>query len=379
MISYWEQQSFTQYDHTIIGAGIVGLNLAIELQERYPTSRILVLERGLLPTGASTRNAGFACMGSATELLDDLEHSTEAEVVALFAARKEGLSQLRTRLGDGPIGYKEDGSYELLSAANLQVLEQLDYLNHLLQPITRKPAFVPAPTHQATTGFSAQHVAALVNNTCEGSLDSGKMMRALLHKAQQMGVELKTGAEVVRYDENEHGVDLTIQDPYRREAMLLHSGTLSLCTNAFTKALMPDVDVTPGRGQVLVTDPVPGLKFKGTYHFDKGYYYFRELDGRVLLGGGRNLDFAGERTTAMDLNKQIQADLEQKLATIILPNTPHQIAIRWAGIMAFGATKTPIVQSFSDRVFGAFRMGGMGVALGCTAAARLAGIIDEKL
>ena len=103
MFSYWEQQSFSYYDHIVIGSGIVGLSLAIELTEREPGKRVLVLERGLLPTGASTRNAGFACMGSATELLDDLLYMTEAEVLGLFELRKKGLSLLRKRrLGTKP-------------------------------------------------------------------------------------------------------------------------------------------------------------------------------------------------------------------------------------------------------------------------------------
>ena len=156
---------------------------------------------------------------------------------------------------------------------------------------------------------------------------------------------------------------------------LLGCGTLSICTNAFTPQLLPGEDVVPGRGQVLITEPVPGLKFKGIYHFDKGYYYFREIDGRVLFGGGRNLDFSGEATTNMALSTIIQTDLEQKLAEIILPGTPFRIAQRWAGIMAFGANKYPTVRAFSARVYGAFRMGGMGVALGSEVARQLAGLV----
>ena len=28
---------------------------------------------------------------------------------------------------------------------------------------------------------------------------------------------------------------------------------------------------------------------KGAFHYDEGYVYFRNIDNRVLLGGGRNL------------------------------------------------------------------------------------------
>lgn len=378
MFSYWEQQSFSYHNHIIVGAGIVGLSLAIELRQRFPQSRILVLERGLLPTGASTRNAGFACMGSVTELLDDLSHAPEEEVIALFAARKKGLEKIRHRLGDDRIGYSADGSYELIGAQETGALDKMDYLNTLLLPITGIPAFRQAPERIDAFGFSTDHTKALIENTCEGALHTGKMMRGLTDMALQMGIEVKTGAEVVRFEEQANSVKVTVKDPFRATEWLLECDTLSICTNAFTPQLLPEEDVVPGRGQVLVTDPIAGLRLKGIFHFDKGYYYFREIDGRVLFGGGRNIDFETENTTEIALNQQIQADLEEKLSTIILPGVAFTIAQRWAGIMAFGATKQPIVKAVSDRVFGAFRMGGMGVALGSNAAERLAEIIAQK-
>ncbi len=371
MFSYWEQQSFSHYDHIVVGAGIVGLSVAIELRERYPAASILVLERGLLPTGASTRNAGFACMGSATELLDDLQTSSEAEVTGLFEARKKGLERLRGKLTDKKIGYRENGGYELMSEIELPALDKLDYLNQLLLPITGKAAFRPASEKISSFGFGGNYSKGLIENNCEGELHSGMLMRALLDMCTQCRVEIKTGAETLGFTEEDKQVYVSVKDHFRPEVWLLGCETLNICTNAFAKQLLPDVDVTPGRGQVLVTHPIEGLKFRGIYHFDKGYYYFREIDGRVLFGGGRNLDFEGERTTDFELNSIIQTDLEQKLAEIILPGTHFQVAQRWSGIMAFGSNKYPIVQAFSKRVYGAFRMGGMGVALGSETAFQL--------
>ena len=135
----------------------------------------------------------------------------------------------------------------------------------------------------------------------------------------------------------------------------------------------------PGRGQVLITQPIEGLKFKGVYHMDKGYYYFREIDGRVLIGGGRNLHFEAETTTEFALTEQVQISLERKLHEIILPGTSYLIEQRWAGIMAFGKSRSPIVKQFSDRVFGAFRMGGMGVALGSEVAQQLSSLVSSRV
>jgi len=59
--SYWElKEWFSNVDFTIVGSGIVGLNCALELKKNYTKSNILILEKGLLPQGASTKNAGFA-------------------------------------------------------------------------------------------------------------------------------------------------------------------------------------------------------------------------------------------------------------------------------------------------------------------------------
>jgi len=371
MLSYWEQQSFSYYDHIVIGSGIVGLSTAIELKERFPSADVLVLERGLLPTGASSRNAGFACMGSVTELLADLETMTEEEVFLLFEARKKGLERLRNRLGDATIGYAANGSYELISEQETDALERIDYLNQLLLPVTQIPAFRINTENISRFGFSQNYTAALIENTCEGEINTGKMLKALVAHALKAGVMILTGAEVMSFEEVGDKVVIEVKDQFRNEVMTLHSRTAVFCTNAFTRQFFPDEDVTPGRGQVLITQPIDGLKFKGVYHFDKGYYYFREIDGRVLLGGGRNLDFKGETTTALELSDRIQLDLEAKLQEIILPDTHFQIAQRWSGIMAFGATKQPVVKAFSDKIFGAFRLGGMGVALGSEVAMQL--------
>ena len=374
MLSYWEQQSFLHYDHIIVGAGIVGLNTAIELKQRFPAQRVLVLERSMFPYGASTRNAGFACMGSPTELLDDLEHMSRAQTLALFQRRAAGLGILRQRLGDEAIGYRERGSHELIAPEDIAVLEHLDELNDLLAGVTGKPAFRVANERIAGFGFPPAQVAALIEATCEGELHTGKMMRNLTDRCLRSGIEIKTGVTVQGFEATSKEVEVRVSDAVRTEELVLQCAQLLICTNAFTPQLLPGLDVQPGRGQVLITEPVD-VPFKGVFHFDKGYYYFREIDNRVLFGGGRNLDFAGETTTDIALQERIQQDIEDKLRNLVLAGKTVAIAQRWSGIMAFGKDKQPIVQSFGERVHGAFRMGGMGVALGASVAQELAGLI----
>lgn len=372
MLSYWEKQSLLHYDVIIIGSGIVGLSTALSVKEKDAGKRILVIERGILPTGASTKNAGFACIGSLTEILDDLIHMSEGEVLSLVELRYKGLNRLRKRLGDSAIGYAANGSYELISPDEEHCLDKLNRANQLLQPILGNDAFSLCSEKITAFGFSSAHTKHLVQNNFEGELHTGKMMRALIDMALQRGIEIKTGCEVESVQEETAHVLVNVQHNYLNEVVAFKADKAVVCTNAFTKKLFPGAELKPGRGQVLITEPVEGLPFKGIFHFDKGYYYFRSIDNRVLFGGGRNKDFNGEESTAFEANETIRKDLVQKLQQIILPNQSFQIADWWTGIMAFGNTKFPIVEQRSPRLFIGVRMGGMGVAIGSEVGEKLA-------
>lgn len=84
----------------------MGLNAAIDLKLKSKNLNILVVDKGFLPYGASTRNAGFACFGSLTELIEDLSNENENEVFNRVELRWNGLQNLRKLLGDENIGYQ---------------------------------------------------------------------------------------------------------------------------------------------------------------------------------------------------------------------------------------------------------------------------------
>ncbi|TAM96384.1 MAG: FAD-binding oxidoreductase [Chitinophagaceae bacterium] len=378
MQSYWETQSFFHYDVIVIGSGITGLSTAISLKEKDPDLRIAVLERGIIPDGASLRNAGFACIGSFTEILDDLRQISEEKVLQLIQLRHEGLKLLRKRLGDNAVGYKENGSYELMMGNEIPLLDQLDKINSLLFPVLHGDAFSLCNEKIKKFGFDQNEVQAMILNHCEGALDTGKMMFALMQKVIRSGVEIKTGCKVESVDEQKNGVIISVKNTEEESVVRFFASSVAVCTNAFTKELLPDIDLQPGRGQVFITEIIPNLPFDGIFHFDKGYYYFREINGRVLFGGGRNTDFAGETTTDSALNESIQQILEDKLSSLILPGRKVRIEQRWAGIMAFGKDKFPVIKKYSDRIFMAVRMGGMGIAIGSKAGEMLAEMIGKQ-
>ncbi|MGI9192159.1 MAG: NAD(P)/FAD-dependent oxidoreductase [Chitinophagaceae bacterium] len=374
MLSIWERNSLIQYDYIIVGSGIVGLCTAHYVKQQFPSARVAVLERGLLPSGASTRNAGFACMGSLSELVEHANEEGMAAMATLFEQRYCGLQRLLSIIPPQHCGYQQAGSHELLFREHLGVLNHLDAFNEKLKPILGKAPFEVASSRLRNMGFA--QVEALIENTGEAELDSGLLLRSLITLVQQQGVDIKTGCTVMQFEEKASGVDVVCKAG-ELEAITFHARKLLLCTNAFTKQLLPEADVVPGRGQVLVTQPIPNLPFQGIFHFEAGYYYFREYQGRVLFGGGRQLDKAGETTTDMALHESIQADLQHKLYTIILPGVDVDIDLRWSGIMAFGAEKKPMVQALSEHIFVGARLSGMGVALGSEVAWQLSQMIRD--
>lgn len=377
MLSIWERNNFTSYNYIIIGSGIVGLTTAYYLKKKNPNKSILVLERGLIPTGASTKNAGFACMGSLTEILDDLKTSTEQEVVDLFLLRKKGLARLQSILGPENMGYKANGSYELFFQSELDDLNRLSQINKLLFPYLNQNAFSICNEKIADFGFTKEAVRALVCNHCEGEIDTGLMMKNLIQKILRLGIEIKTGCEVLSFQERNQHVEIVCKDPLAKDSIIFKASKLFICNNAFAKTLLPEADIVPGRGQVMITKPIEGLKCKGIFHFDRGYYYFREYQGCILFGGGRNLDFKTETSTDFTLNQKIQEDLISKLQNLILPQQPFEIDMQWTGIMAFGKSKRPIIEQHSENVFVGVRMGGMGVAIGSEVAYQLSDLLKN--
>ncbi|HNL08664.1 MAG TPA: FAD-dependent oxidoreductase, partial [Chitinophagales bacterium] len=362
---FWEKNSFLHYDYIIIGSGIVGLSTACSLKEQQPTASVLVLERGVLPSGASTKNAGFACIGSPTELLSDLQKMSESDTLSLLELRWRGLHRLRQRLSDEKIGYLALGSYELISDKESFCLDHLTYLNQLIYPIIGKIAFSETPELLLPFGFNRQYVKTLVKNHAEGQLDTGKMMRSLWEYANSLGVIVTTGAKVQQIIPQNNTVQLVVESNVGQTNITYCAHRqVAICTNAFAKQFLPDADIRPGRGQVLVTKPIETLPFQGIFHYDEGFYYFRNYENRVILGGGRNLDFEGETTTDLHNTTNITDNLIQQLHQIILPNTAFEIDSYWAGIMAFGKDKMPILQRVDAQIVAAVRLGGMGVAIG---------------
>ena len=344
-----------------MGAGLSGLWSAFHLKKIKPSLSITIVERGLIPSGASTRNAGFACFGSLTELLHDVELMGADKMLQLVGMRYQGLQQIMKTFNPAETDFSLCGGYELITDKQLStgksLVDGMKLINQLLGSVVpAKATFSFSDSKIKEFGFN--NVDHLIENTLEGYLHPGKLCQVLTRHVQAAGVTILNGIHVNGYSKSGDRVILHTNKPYE-----LSATNLLVCTNAFAGSLLPGIDIVEARGQVLLTNEIPNLKFRGTFHADEGFYYFRNHGNRILLGGARNEDFDGETSGTMETTSNIQAALEHFLKKYIIPSTPFSISDRWSGIMAMGKEKLPIVKEIEPNVFCSVRMSGMGVAL----------------
>ena len=359
-LSFWEKSTFfAEIDVAIIGSGLVGLNAAISLKILRPNWKIIILEKGILPSGASTRNAGFACVGSPSELLDDLTHQTENEVFSTVEKRWKGLEKLLKRVGERGLDFQKNGGYELFlkqdDALYNDCQNQLDFLNKNLASIVGVVDNFKL-VNRKSFGFRGLEKQIFIQQ--EGQINTGKMVQSLVNLATEKGIKIYNGITVTDFQDFKTHVELTTENGWQ-----LNAQRLFIATNGFTRRLLPTLEIHPARNQVLITKPIKNLRFKGTFHLNKGYYYFRNFENRVLFGGGRHLDKAGETTEQFGTTDLIQNSLKTILKENILPDQQFEIEQWWSGILGVGKQKTPIVEQYSENITVAVRLSGIGVAI----------------
>lgn len=369
-LSFWERETyFRNVDFTIIGSGIVGLSTAYHLRQKYPNAKIIIIEKGMLPEGASTKNAGFACFGTLSEVLWYLESNSEEDVYKLVERRFKGLQKLRSLIPDEKMDYHQFGGYEIFLETDKELMEMslsnLDKINSWLKPIFNKDTY-----RKFDKNFGFNNTIGMIETDFEGHIHTGKIMKSFVELVISNQISILNNVEVKSIKDLNSEVEIELENGFH-----FNSKKAFLCTNAFTKKLY-DLDVVPARAQVLVTKPIENLPFKGCFHMDEGFYYFRNIGNRVLFGGGRNLDLEGETTTDFGTTDLIQNQLETYLKEVILPNHKFEIDHRWSGIMGMGEKRSPIVTQLSNNVFCGVRLTGTGIAIGSIVGEELADLLN---
>lgn len=350
--SYWEAELYRQhYDLIVIGAGLTGLSTALFYKRAHPNTKVLLIDRGLFPAGASTRNAGFACIGSVGELLADLEIDSEESLKERIKSRYEGLKLLRSTLGDEAIEYNPCGGWEIFTEQEKfdEAAANIPKFNDWMEELIGISECYKVGDFE---GYSA------IFNAAEGALHTGKMVRRLLNLVIEAGVEIRWETTVSEIDVDEGFIKT-------QKSLEFSANKVVLATNAFTASITKNEYIKPGRGYVFVTNKLAEMPWKGTFHFNEGYTYFRNIgDDRLLLGGARDVDYETETTGEFGVNPKIKESLISFANKVLKLPPGWEIELEWSGIMGFTESKNARKEWIGERTLEVAGLSGMGVALG---------------
>lgn len=371
VLSFWEKEFIQEkFDVTILGAGITGTSTALSLVEKYPELKVCVIDRAPVSLGASTKNAGFACFGSPTELINDIAVMGENKTAEIVKMRWLGLKKLLSRVPKDIMHYHQNGGYEVFDKEDAtfgEAEQKLSYLNQFLAETINIPQVFSVVKNPFWPSFDSK----MIFNAFEGSLQPAYMMLYLQDMARKRGVVFKSGVSVseVLTEKKLLVTEEGYQIPFK---------TLCVTTNGFTRTLFPETEVFPARNQVLITRELPDLPFAGCFHFQEGYYYFRNVGNRILLGGARNTDLQNESTDQFGNTPKIQDELQRFLERLY-PGASGHIEMWWSGILGIGKVKQPILKWKNENIIFGVRLGGMGVAIGSYLGEKLADEIGVSL
>jgi len=354
--SFWEADIIPPAcDVAIVGGGLVGISAALELKRLDPNLSIIILEKEAHGHGASSKNAGFVCFGSPSEIISDLKNVDQQTAIELIRKRYQGIDKIKKDYNASSIHLEWEGALEVFtqdsSDSYEECIERLDELNGLVEEATGiKDQFSISNTDDS----SLHNLTGAIRCKIEGALHPGLRMKILAERCRQQRIFLLRSSMVTDLEPIDHG--FLVQTALRS----IRCRKVVLATNGFVLPFLSQKDVSPSMNQVYLTTPV-SVNLQGTYHSEEGYIYFRKVNDRILIGGARN---HGSPSHDSGFDPKIQEYLMNFLKRHIRISQEISFEHRWMGQLGVGASKTPIVEEVAPNLWRAVRLGGMGVAIG---------------
>ncbi len=359
-LSFWDLDFYKEQDYILLGGGIVGINAAIHLKKLQPNKKVLIIDDSWLGGGASSKNAGFVCYGSPTEILDDIENSNIILAAELIERRWEGSKKLLEMVPPNIMDFNKVGGTEVFEDGTKVSKDDIILLNTLMLDVTKIENYFQIGEQSISNSFHSKSV----EMREEGRIDPKKMMNYLYQIAIGLGVHFLNDT-IIEIIASENLINL-------KKYGQIKFGKCGVTLNGYINQVIQSSNVTPVRNVVLITEDIPDLRWDKVVHFNKGYVYFRKIGNKILLGGGRNIDFDAEYSSEVAINQKIHNYLLDFLYSKILKTTKVEVIHQYVGILGFGNDKIPRVKSYTDTIFIASGMGGMGVAIGSKVGLELA-------
>jgi glycine/D-amino acid oxidase-like deaminating enzyme len=179
-----------------------------------------------------------------------------------------------------------------------------------------------------------------------GLLHSMKLLIGLAAAAQRRGARCRLAQVLSLRSAGSGPVVVTASG-------VISAGSVLVATNALLDELVPRLKrvVTPVRGQVLVTEPLPSFFRSGMSAAltPTEEYWQQTPSGEIVLGGCRAVRQNGDREVrSTEPTADVQSALDTVLPTLFPALQGVHIAGRWAGTMGFTRDHAPVVDRVLD-------------------------------
>lgn len=345
-VSYWQDSVGTlaelETDIIIVGAGLAGLSTAYWLAKLEPDLHIIIIDKGQIGAGASGRNAGFITCGSTEHFSRMSSAYGKNKATEIWKFTEHNHQLMLDELGKDKLTsyceYRNLGSWTL--AATEHEIGVIQSTVHNLQELGVNVRWVNEDEVQSRLLCEGFQGGAFYHD--DGEIHPMKYLWYLSHRLGQHTTIFENN-EVFGFEYS--GDKLVVKTNRKR----IIGNAAVLCTNAWSGQLIPwfENKIAPTRGQIIVTEPV--RPFLEPCYCSFVLDYFRQLvDGRVLIGGFRNVDVEKEVGFSDEINSIINTKLEEFLSNHFPPLRDKRIDYRWSGVMGFSADGYPMVGALNS-------------------------------
>jgi glycine/D-amino acid oxidase-like deaminating enzyme len=360
-ISYWLDQSTRNKktcDIAIVGGGIAGLSAAYWLKKEDPSLNIVVLEKHQLGAGATGRNAGFITCGSVEHFNRLCERWGKEKALEMWRYSEVNLQLLKDNIiqDDKTLQFDNNGTFSL--ASSKEEFHELQETAALMRSMDIAVEVLDEESIKSRLGV-AEFVGGI-----KYLKDASIHPIQLLKKIQTTStVPVLENTEVYDMENTSEGTVLL-----RTQNGDIESSIAVLGLNGYSASLHKYFadKIYPTRGQIMVTEPVHKI-MEGPCYANFVLDYFRQLeDGRVLIGGFRQLEKSTEVGYSDHTTDVIQNALYEFLQKHIPVLKEKKVTHRWAGVMGFSFDGQPMVGSLPDQpqvyFLGGYTGHGLGLA-----------------
>lgn len=300
-------------DVAVVGGGITGCSCALALAEAG--LRVRLFEAREIAGGASGRNGGFALRGGSAPYPVLRAEIGEERTAAIWRWTEEEISGLSALAGDA---FRPTGSLRLAADD-----EERDELREEYDAL-RGAGFEAEWLEELPPALDGRYPAAIFHPP-DGVLQPARLVRRIAERAAEAGVEI-----------HEHTRVGAIEDA--------HATTVVVATDGYPSGLLGDIEglVVPTRGQVIATEPIEERLFDIPHYGRHGFDYWHQAsDGRLVVGGFRDVSLDSEFTAEDEITQVVQDALERFVEEHV--GRPLRVDYRWAGIFGMVFDFLPVV------------------------------------